>query len=48
MQADDLRALADRLRGMAPKVWMVAYDSGVTRRSMPRRAARPIRLPGWF
>ena len=30
MQADDLRALADRLRGMAPKVWMVAYDSGVT------------------
>jgi hypothetical protein len=30
MQADDLRALADRLRDMAPKVWMVAYDSGVT------------------
>jgi hypothetical protein len=30
MRADDLRALADRLRGMAPKVWMVAYDSGVT------------------
>jgi hypothetical protein len=30
MQADDLRALADHLRGMAPKVWMVAYDSGVT------------------
>jgi hypothetical protein len=30
MQADDLHALADRLRGMAPKVWMVAYDSGVT------------------
>jgi hypothetical protein len=30
MQADDLRALADHLRGMAPKVWMVAYDSGAT------------------
>jgi hypothetical protein len=30
MQADDLHALADHLRGMAPKVWVVAYDSGVT------------------
>jgi pimeloyl-ACP methyl ester carboxylesterase len=30
MQADDLHALADRLRGMTPKVWMVAYDSGAT------------------
>lgn len=30
MQADDLRALAEHLRGMAPKVWMVAYDSGTT------------------
>ena len=30
MQADDLRALADHLRGMAPKVWLVAYDSGAT------------------
>jgi alpha-beta hydrolase superfamily lysophospholipase len=30
MQADDLRALAERLRGMTPKVWMVAYDSGAT------------------
>jgi pimeloyl-ACP methyl ester carboxylesterase len=30
MQADDLHALADRLLGMTPKVWMVAYDSGAT------------------
>jgi hypothetical protein len=30
MQADDLHALADHLRGMAPKVWMVAYDAGAT------------------
>jgi hypothetical protein len=30
MQADDLHALADHLRGMAPKVWMVAYDTGTT------------------
>jgi len=30
MQADDLHALAARLRGMAPKVWLVAYDSGAT------------------
>jgi hypothetical protein len=30
MQADDLRALADHLRSMSPKVWMVAYDSGAT------------------
>jgi hypothetical protein len=30
MQADDLQALADRLHGMAPKVWLVAYDSGAT------------------
>lgn len=30
MQADDLHALADHLLGMAPKVWMVAYDSGAT------------------
>jgi pimeloyl-ACP methyl ester carboxylesterase len=30
MQADDLRALAERLRGMTPKVWMIAYDSGAT------------------
>jgi hypothetical protein len=30
MQADDLHALANRLRGMTPKVWMVAYDSGAT------------------
>ena len=30
MQADDLHALADHLHGMAPKVWLVAYDSGAT------------------
>ena len=30
MQADDLRALADHLRGMTPKVWIVAYDTGAT------------------
>ena len=30
MQADDLHALVDHLRGMTPKVWMVAYDSGAT------------------
>jgi pimeloyl-ACP methyl ester carboxylesterase len=30
MQADDLRALADHLRSMSPKVWIVAYDSGAT------------------
>ena len=30
MQAEDLQALADHLRGMTPKVWMVAYDSGAT------------------
>jgi pimeloyl-ACP methyl ester carboxylesterase len=30
MQADDLRALADHLRGMSPKVWLIAYDSGAT------------------
>jgi hypothetical protein len=28
--ADDLRALAAQLHGMAPKVWMVAYDTGAT------------------
>jgi pimeloyl-ACP methyl ester carboxylesterase len=30
MQADDLYALADHLLSMAPKVWMVAYDTGAT------------------
>jgi pimeloyl-ACP methyl ester carboxylesterase len=30
MQADDLRALADHLRSMSPKVWLIAYDSGAT------------------
>jgi hypothetical protein len=29
-QADDLFALAEHLRGMAPKVWIVAYDTGAT------------------
>jgi hypothetical protein len=27
-QADDLQALSDQLHGMAPKVWMIAYDTG--------------------
>jgi|GEM_PF-3933791 len=30
LHADDLRALAEDLHGMAPKVWMVAYDTGAT------------------
>jgi hypothetical protein len=30
LQAEDLSALADHLRGMAPKVWIVAYDTGAT------------------
>ena len=30
VQANDLRAVADHLRSMTPKVWMVAYDSGAT------------------
>jgi hypothetical protein len=30
MQADDLHALTDRLRGMTQKVWIVAYDTGAT------------------
>jgi pimeloyl-ACP methyl ester carboxylesterase len=30
MQAEDLHALAEHLRGMTAKVWMVAYDSGAT------------------
>jgi hypothetical protein len=29
-QAEDLHALSENLRGMAPKVWIVAYDSGAT------------------
>jgi pimeloyl-ACP methyl ester carboxylesterase len=29
-QADDLLALLRHLRGMAPKVWIVAYDTGAT------------------
>lgn len=29
-QADDIRALSEQLRGMAPKVWIVAYDTGAT------------------
>jgi hypothetical protein len=29
-QADDLFALSEHLRGMAPKVWVVAYDTGAT------------------
>jgi Serine hydrolase len=28
--ADDLSALSQQLRGMAPKVWIVAYDTGAT------------------
>ena len=30
IQANDLHALAGHLRGMTPKVWIVAYDSGAT------------------
>jgi hypothetical protein len=30
LHADDLRALSDQLHGMAPKVWIVAYDTGAT------------------
>ena len=30
MQADNLYALADHLLSMAPKVWVVAYDTGAT------------------
>ena len=29
-QAEDLSALADHLHSMAPKVWIVAYDTGAT------------------
>jgi hypothetical protein len=28
--ADDLHALSEQLHGMAPKVWIIAYDSGAT------------------
>jgi pimeloyl-ACP methyl ester carboxylesterase len=28
--AEDLRALSEQLHGMAPKVWIVAYDTGAT------------------
>jgi hypothetical protein len=28
--ADDLHALAEQLHGMAPKVWIIAYDTGAT------------------
>jgi hypothetical protein len=28
--ADDLRALSEQLHGMAPKVWIIAYDTGAT------------------
>lgn len=30
LQADDLSALSQRLHDMAPKVWIVAYDTGAT------------------
>jgi len=30
LHADDLRALSEQLRGMAPKVWIIAYDTGAT------------------
>jgi hypothetical protein len=29
-QADDLRALSEQLHSMAPKVWIIAYDTGAT------------------
>jgi hypothetical protein len=28
--ADDLRVLSEQLHGVAPKVWMIAYDTGAT------------------
>ncbi len=28
--ADDLRVLSEQLHGMAPKVWIIAYDTGAT------------------
>jgi hypothetical protein len=28
LHADDLRALSEQLHGMAPKVWIIAYDTG--------------------
>jgi hypothetical protein len=30
LHADDLRALSEHLHGMAPKVWIIAYDTGAT------------------
>ena len=30
VHADDLRALSEQLHGMAPKVWIIAYDTGAT------------------
>ena len=30
LHADDLHALSEQLHGMAPKVWIVAYDTGAT------------------
>ena len=30
LHADDLRALSEQLHGMAPKVWIIAYDTGAT------------------
>ena len=30
LHADDLRALVEHLHGMAPKVWIIAYDTGAT------------------
>ena len=30
LHADDLHALSEQLHGMAPKVWIIAYDTGAT------------------
>jgi hypothetical protein len=30
LHADDLHAMAEQLHGMAPKVWIIAYDTGAT------------------
>jgi hypothetical protein len=30
LNAEDLRALSEQLHGMAPKVWIIAYDTGAT------------------
>ena len=47
LQAEDLRALAEHLRGMAPKVWIVAYDTGATSALNAVARGKAERLPAW-